>query len=132
MNTTNAVSLLVAGVLAGAVTCVSAQEIHKEVDDDGRITYTDVPRARPAALPRRGAKVEANEAARRLTRALHERDLGAEPHPGELSKGKGAATPNYRYWRRQERNRLVVELAQRRARETLRPQVVARANVGDS
>ncbi len=114
------------------VSCASAQEIHKHVGDDGRITYTDLPPVRRAALPQRGANVEANEAARRLKQALQERNLGAEPRPGELSKGAGARAPNYRYWLRQERNRLVLELAQRRSRETLRPQVVARSSAGDS
>ena len=126
MHTRNAAAILIAGTLAGAAMGVSAQEIHKEVDDEGRITYTDTPRAKPAALPRRGAKVEVNEASRRLRQAQLDRKLGAQPGPGELSNAPGARTANYRYWRRQEKLRLLVEQAQRRSRETLAPQVASR------
>lgn len=118
-------SMLLAVALACAAPCVSAQDIYRQVDDDGRITFSDLPPAKPAAAPRRGAKVEVNEAARRLKRARLDRNLGMEPQPGELNSAGGARTVNYRYWRRQEKLRLTVELAQRRASETLRPQQLA-------
>ena len=103
-----------------------AQTLYKQVDDDGRITFSDRPSAKPAAAPRRGGKVEAKEAARRLKQAQLDRNLGAQPGPGELNHSDGARTVNYRYWQRQEKLRLVVEQAQHRSRETLAPQIASR------
>ena len=114
-----------AAFLCGA-TCVSAQTIYKVLDDDGRATFGDRAPARAAIAPRRGARVEVNEAARRLKQAQLQRKQGAEPLPGEFTRDAGTRTVNYRYWRRQEKLRIVVEQAQRRSRETLQPQVAAR------
>lgn len=119
-------SLLLAAALVCTATCASAQTIYKELDDQGRITFSDLPPVKPAATPRRGGKVDVNEAARRLRQARLERKLGAEPMPGELTRGTGAPAPNYRYWRRQEQLRIVAERALRRSQETLRVQVAAR------
>ena len=119
-------SLLLAAVLACTAACATAQTIYKAVDDEGRTTFSDRPPVKPAAAPRRGAKVDVNEAARRLRQARLERKLGAEPLPGELTQGTGAPAPNYRYWRRQEKLRIVAEQALRRSQETLRVQVAAR------
>jgi hypothetical protein len=119
-------SVLLAAVLICTAACVSAQTIYKEVDDGGRITFSDLPPAKPAVIPRRGGKVDVNEAARRLKQARLERKLGAEPLPGELTQVTGAPTVNYRYWRRQEKLRIVAERALRRAQETLGVQVAAR------
>jgi len=119
-------SLLLAAVLAGTAACASAQTIYKVVDDDGRTTFSDQLPVKPAATPRRVGKVDVNEAARRLRQARLERKLGAEPMPGELTRGTGAPAPNYRYWRRQEKLRIVAEQALRRSQETLRVQVASR------
>lgn len=104
----------------------SAQTIYKQVDDAGRITFSDQPPARAAAIPRRDTKVDANEAARRLKQARLERRLGAQPGPGELIKRSGTSTVNHQYWRNQEKLRLVVEQALRRSQETLGVQIASR------
>jgi Domain of unknown function (DUF4124) len=119
-------SILLVAALACVTSGVSAQTVYKEVDDTGYIMFSDQPPARPAVIPRRGYKVEVNEAARRLKQAQLERKLGAQPGPGELNIAPGARTANYRYWRRQEKLRLAVEQAQRRSRETLAPQLASR------
>ena len=117
-------------VFAALLVCIgadaSAQTIYREVDEEGRTTYSDRPPAKPAAAPRRVGKVDVNEAARRLKQARLERSLGAEPGPGELTQGTGARTVNYRYWRRQEKLRLLVERALRRSQETRGVQVASR------
>jgi len=119
-------SILLATALAVATSSVSAQTIYKSVDGHGHTRFADVPPVAVAVLSRRGATIESNEAARRLQRAQTDRRLGTEPRPGELNAGNGARAVNYRYWRRQERLRHVVEQAQRRSTETLRMQVAAR------
>jgi len=118
-----------AALLACIAVEAAAQPVYKSVDDEGRITFTDQPPAQPdrrLATARRGGKVDATESARRLKQARLERSLGAEPGPGELDKGAGAPTVNYRYWRRQEKLRIVVERALRRSNETGRAQVASR------
>lgn len=120
------VSSICAAALLWAATCVSAQTLYKVMDDEGRATFTDLPPARPALAPRRGANVEVNEAARRLKQAQLQRRLGAEPGPGELTQGAGARTVNYRYWRRQEKLRQVVEQAQHRSNEMQQTQLARR------
>jgi hypothetical protein len=119
-------SILLAAVLACMAACASAQTIYKVVNDEGRITFSDQPPVKPVAVPRRAGKLDVNEAARRLRQARLQRKLGAEPMPGELTRGTGAPVPNYRYWRRQEKLRIVAEQALRRSQETLRVQVAAR------
>ena len=104
---------------------ISAQSVYKQVDDTGHVMFSDQPPARPAVTLRRGGRVEVNEATRRLEQAQLARKLGAQPAPGELSNTPGLRTANYRYWRRQEKLRLAVELAQRRSRETLMPKIAS-------
>jgi len=118
--------ILLAAVLACMAASASAQSIYKVVNDEGHVTFSDQPPVKPVAIPRQAGKVDVNEAARRLRQARLQRKLGAEPMPGELTRGTGALTPNYRYWRRQEKLRIVAEQALRRSQDTLRVQVAAR------
>ena len=117
------------GALTATLLCVAAgvqaQAIYKGIDEEGRVTFSDRPPPKTTPVPRRNAGVEASEAARRLKQARLDRARGVEPGPGELTQGDGVRTVNYRYWRRQEKLRQVVEQAQRRSSETLRPQVAA-------
>ncbi len=131
-------------ILAAALLCAAAgasgQSVHRVVDAEGRITYTDRPAAetpRQAATDHRlivanalasnapiasrlAATVDAKEAARRLEQAQLVRRQGAQPLPGERVQGSGTGAPNERYWRRQERLRIAVEQAQRRLNEARR------------
>lgn len=113
-----------------------AQDVIKQVDEEGRTTFSDQPAAAPAPkrtiAPRRGGKVDVSEAARRLEQAQLARMHGLEPRPGEFIRVNGTQTLNYRYWQRQEKLRLAVEQAQRRSQQTQRhasPNVV-RASLG--
>jgi hypothetical protein len=123
---------IASGLFAAALLCTTAataQAIHKHIDGEGRVTYSDQQPARSALSPspRRGARqVEMNEAARRLKQAQLARSLGAEPRPGERTAGAGAGSVNYRYWQRQEKLRHVVEQAQRRSNEVRDPLVASR------
>ncbi len=76
--------------------------------------------------PRAAAIVDAKEAARRLRQAQLTRNQGMEPLPGEKAQHARDGVVSERYLRRQEKLRLLVEQAQRRANETSRPQVAAR------
>jgi hypothetical protein len=131
------------GVCAVALVCgaagVSAQAIHKAIDAEGRVTYSDQPDATPtwhlATIPaldvanalarnaaissRFAATIDADEAARRLGQALLERKLGAERLPGERVHGADAAA-DQRYRLRQEDLQLEVEQALHRASVTSR------------
>jgi uncharacterized protein DUF4124 len=129
-------SLCVAGFLCAA-TGASAQAIFRQVDAEGRITYTDRPDTTPliqtAADPalevanalasnsaissRRAAMVDANEAARRLRQTEFERRQGVERLPGEQARGISADAANERYRRRQEELLRMVEQAQLRLSE---------------
>jgi hypothetical protein len=60
--------------------------------------------------------VDANEAARRLEQAHLQREQGAHPRPGE--QAQSTRLVNYRYWRRQEKLRHLVEQALHRSNET--------------
>jgi len=134
----NVVSTICAAAFACAATGPSAQTVHRQLDAEGRITFSDRADATPASpaeaapaaeptpvrksaiSPRRGAMVEANEAERRLKQARLARARGAEPLPTERVRGAGAGAVNHRYWQRQEKLRLEVELALRRSNETRR------------
>ena len=122
MNPSRRTGTFASGVCALALLCAgsaSAQEIFKQVDEDGSTTFSDQPPPRKTAvLPRRGGKVDVSEAARRLERAQLERKQGLEPQPGEFVQVSGVRTVNYRYWKRQEKLRLAVEVAQRRSQTT--------------
>lgn len=122
-----------------------AQTVHKQVDDTGHVTYTDRPDLTPSPSPlprmtvvsaldvaralaanmpissRGAAMVDASEAARRLRRAQRERELGAEPLPGEQAPGVDVHAVNDRYRQRQERLRRAVEQAQRRSSQLRAP-----------
>ncbi len=108
------IPIIFATLLACSAADASAQSVYKEVDDEGRSTFTDRPPARPATAPRRGGKVDMKDR------------LGAQPRPGELNQGPGEPTANHRYWRRQEKLRLAVEQALRRSQETHRQQLASR------
>ena len=98
----------------------SAQEIFKQVDENGSTTFSDQPPPRKTVvLPRRGGKVDVSEAARRLEHARLARKQGLEPRAGEFIQVSGKRTLNYRYWQRQEKLRVAVEQAQRRSQATL-------------
>jgi hypothetical protein len=133
----------VAAALLCAAPAASAQlAVYKSIDPEGRITYTDrhepafkladstepeAPAAEPKrrALPSRGsAVVNANEAKRRLAQAERKRKLGKEPLAGESIQGPDGTLVSYRYWQRQEKLRIEVELAQRRANVVQRPMLV--------
>ena len=123
MNSSSRVGTI-ASIVALALVCAagsaSAQEIFKQVDEDGSTTFSDQPPPRKTVvLPRRGGKVDVSEAARRLERAQLERKQGIEPQPGEFIQISGVRTVNYRYWKRQEKLRVAVEQAHRRSQATL-------------
>jgi hypothetical protein len=125
-------SSLSAAALLCAATGASAQlAVYKHVYPAGDIVYTDqpqmppLPEAAPAsdapaaparfAPPRRYPLVTVSEAQRRLAQAQLKRKQGKAPLAGESVQGPGGATANYYYWRRQEKLRIEVEQAQRRA-----------------
>ena len=131
-------------VCAVALLCaaagVSAQAIHKAIDAEGRVTYSDQPDMTPtwhlATVPaldvanalarnavissRFAATVDADEAARRLGQALLDRKLGTERLSGEQAHGADASAANQRYRLRQEGLQHEVERALHRASVTSR------------
>lgn len=130
-------------ICATAIFCVaagaSAQSVHKEIDIDGRITFTDRPEATPlprtatgsdsgvaVALGRNApmtsmsaATVDFDEATRRLVRARQHRQEGLDPRPGENADAVDIRMMNERYLRDQRRLDREVAAAQRRSNETL-------------
>lgn len=142
---TIAMRACVAALCCG-VSIASAQVIHRQVDADGRVTFTDrrselpQPRvvrvsgydvanalARGTAISSRGsANVDEIEAARRLGRAQLQQEQGVEPLANEATAAS-AEPAGQRYARRQERLRLDVEKAQARHDETQQRQLVRRA-----
>ena len=129
---------LCALALLCAATGTQAQTIYKQVDAAGKVTFTDRP---DSSLPaqsmtgplleapkppvgvvlitsRRSAAINANEAGRRLAQAQLMRREGEGLLPGDLTHGSGEKVPNQRYWRRQEKLRVLVEQAQQRTNET--------------
>lgn len=136
---------LFAAALFFLATGVSAQSVYTKVSSAGHVTFSDradvdpLPEAatapedteksqarRPYISPRLAANVNASEAERRLAQAERKRRQGVEPQPGERTQGSGKGVLNYRYWRRQEKLRLLVEQAQHRLNATHRPQLAAR------
>jgi hypothetical protein len=124
-----------AATMLCAAAGVSAQRIYKDADADGRITYADRP-GTPSSSPtstipardvahalagnvalssRHSARVDTDEAARRLRQALDERSQGAGRLASELADGSHAAEANLRYRARQESLQREVEQAVRRA-----------------
>ncbi len=136
---------ILAATFLCAATGACAQEVYKMVDAGGHVVFTDqpglTPELQPApeadasrvpkriagiSSPRAAALVDAKEAARRLRQAQMTRSEGIEPLPGEKAQHARDGVVSERYLRRQEKLRLLVEQAQRRANETSRPQVAAR------
>jgi hypothetical protein len=132
-------SVCAVALLCGAAG-VSAQAIHKAIDAEGRVTYSDQPDTTPtwhlATVPaldvanalarnapissRLAATVDADEAARRLGQALLDRKLGTERLPGERVHGADATAANQRYRLRQQDLQREVEQALHRADVTSR------------
>lgn len=145
-NPAKLASAICAAALLCAASPASAQALYKEVDADGRATFSDrldaLPSSRTGNVPtsdvasalarntamssRRAAMINAREAQRRLTQALLQRAQGAEPLPGEQAHGSTPGAVNHRYWRRQERLMHAVEQAQRRLNETRPAQLATR------
>jgi hypothetical protein len=131
---------LCAATLVCAAAGLSAQTIHKAIDAEGRVSYSDQPDTTPtlhlATVPaldvanalarnapissRLAATVDADEAARRLGQALLDRKLGAARLPGERVDGADAVAANQRYRVRQEDLQREVEQALHRASLTSR------------
>src|SRR3990172_10179151 len=125
----NVVCRICAAAVLCAATGASAQLVHKQVDAEGRVTLADradatpptpttaVPTSEGAKAPARNSKIssrqaarlEANEAARRLAQARLARARSAAPLRHELARGTDARAVNHRYWQRQERLRHEVE-----------------------
>ena len=101
---------------ASALTCAAAGASAQTVSalDVSRALASNSPISSQHALA-----VDANEAARRLERAQLRREQGARPRPGEQASTEPGLV-NYRYWRRQERLRDLVEQALHRSNETHR------------
>lgn len=139
-------SAICAAALLCAASPASAQAVYKEVDAEGRSTFSDrldaLPSSRTGNVPasdvasalarnvamssRRAAMINAREAQRRLTQALLQRAQGTRALPGEQAHGSTPGAVNHRYWRRQEQLMHAVEQAQRRLNETRPPQIAAR------
>lgn len=113
-------------ICAAALLCaaagVQAQTFDKEAAAAAlAMERTNAWAPRPVISPRRGARIDANEAGRRLALAKLQREQGTHPLPGEMGRGNDAGMVNHDYWRRQERLRQVAEQALRRYNETRRP-----------
>jgi len=87
-------------------------------DSDSAAPAEEARPRRPALPSKRSREVNASEAKRRLAQAEHHRSMGIEPQPGEFTRGPQGISVNYRYWKRQEKLRVEVEHAQRRANLT--------------
>ena len=120
MNSFGRTGTLTSTACALALICAagsaSAEEIFKHVEENGITSFSDQPPPRKTVvLPRRVGKVDVSEAARRLEQAQLARKEGLEPRAGEFIKVRGERQMNYRYWKRQEKLRIAVEVAQRRS-----------------
>jgi hypothetical protein len=129
-------------ICAAAMLCVaagaSAQSVHREVDIDGRITFTD--RTETMALPQatmaqgadvasvlagrspmtsmEAANVDFKEATRRLVRARQSREEGMGPRPGESADSAAIRKMNENYLQDRQRLDREVAAAQRRSNKT--------------
>jgi len=120
---------LFAALLLLAATGASAQAISTKVDVEGNAEAATTKEADAPAPPvrrlripsQRAAAINVKEAERRLALAQHKRQEGLEPLPGELNPETGQ--PNFRYWKRQEKLRQDVEVAQRRVIATRQPRL---------
>jgi hypothetical protein len=85
-------------------------------------TEAPAPPVRRLGIPRqRSVAINVTEAERRLAQAQLKRRQGLEPLPGELNPETGQ--PTFRYWKRQEKLRLLVEEAHRRVIATRQPKL---------
>lgn len=144
MNACRRVRKVVSRICAAAFFCAAtlalAQAVHRQVDAQGHITFSDradatpspaapmvpaldaakTPAGRSTISSRRAALIESNEAERRLLQARRARAQGVQPLPDERARNTDAHVVNHRYWRRQEKLRHEVEQALRRSNETQR------------
>ncbi len=131
---------LLSVVLLLAAGSASAQTVYTSVSVDGHKTFSDrldetpaleTPRAPAGTMAngsRRALAVNASEAGRRLAQAQLKRSQGLAPLAGEQSRdpGAGAGALNHRYWQRQEKLRVAVELSQQRLNAIRAPQLARR------
>ena len=121
-----------------AATSASAQTVHKQIDMDGHITFTDQAETTPLARKTKGpgldvasalarnapmtsmhaATVDYNEATRRLVRARQSRNEGRAFRLEEGADSAGIKTMNGRIQRGQQRLDSEVVAAQRRSNQT--------------
>jgi hypothetical protein len=149
MNTRQLIRNVAASTSATLLLCAafsaSAQlAVYRLSDPAGHAVYADRPEipsspegiadpAKPVAPvklnPSRRAYplVNASEAKRRLVQSQLKRTQGKAPLPGESIQGPGGDTATYQYWRRQEKLRIEVEQAQRRA-NAVQPPLMAAAS----
>ena len=121
---------LLAAVLLLAAAGASAQAINTKVDLEGHPSNgaraestttieadAPTPPVRHLGVARqRSVAINVTEAERRLAQAQLKRQQGLQPLPGELNPETGQ--PSFRYWKRQEKLRQDVEVAQRRVLAT--------------
>ncbi len=136
--------LAIALLLASA--SAQAQAVFTSVNLDGHKTFSDRPdtapepeaevapaiaaRRAPAGTMAKGsrgaARVNSNEAQRRLAQAQLNRKRGMSPLATEQTRAAGSAALPHRYWQRQEYLRLQVETAQQRLNATREPLLARR------
>ena len=141
MNPSHCIREITAGACATALLCTAVgasaqQAMYRHLDANGHSVYTDRPELPPPAevavepdspsvqgrstsSRRSYPHVNASEAQRRLVQSQQKRTQGKTPLPGERAQESGALT--YAYWRRQEKLRIEVEQAQRRANAVQQP-----------
>jgi hypothetical protein len=129
-------------ILAAVMLCIaagaSADAIHKEVDSEGRITFTDRTETAPLSPPaparssdvaialanrapmnsKDAATVDNNEAARRLARAKQNRSAGTAPQPGNAADGDLVKKLNQYYLQDKKKQEREVVAAQKRSDQT--------------
>jgi hypothetical protein len=113
MKPSHCILEIAAGTCAAALLCTamgaSAQSEIAVEPDKPVVPARSTPSRRAYPL------VNASEAQRRLAQSQLKRKQGKAPLAGERTQGQAGDTVNYQYWRRQERLRIEVEQAQRRA-----------------
>jgi len=120
-------------VMAQTPTEPPTHPIVREVDAQGRVSYSNVPRASAVSssaeplqtepAPKRitgpsKAQVDAQEASRRLAETQGARERGVAPLGKERQPGAGPEAVNEAYWKRQEKLWRAVERAERRVEAT--------------
>ena len=124
---------LLGAVLLLATAGAWAQAINTKVNPEGhpsngaestmtKEANAPAPPVRRLRIPsQRAAAINVMEAERRLSQAQLKRQQGQEPLPAELNPETGQ--PTLRYWKRQEKLRRDVEVAQRRVIATRQPRL---------